>query len=415
MQVKTLGIVGVLLSLLIGCTKQQDVQQASPNPEILSSTAGTLADTTPVSAVFGGGPFYSGGTTVMNTLKASGFTTVILWSIHLRTNGDLWLNDVLVVSNGAYVGNPDWPGQLATLKQAPTSVRKIEVSVGSWGVNDFEMIRDLIAAQGTDSNSILYKNFLALKNATGADAVDLDDESLYDVNTTVQFSLMCGALGMNVSLCPYTNSSFWASVLSETNTQRPGTIDAVYLQCYAGGAGNNPATWNAALGMKVYPGLWCRNGATCSSGDNPTTVQTKMANWKASAGITGGFMWLYDDMQKCSSQGTPAQYAAAINNGVQGIPPVITTGVTFYQNTNYGGSASQLLQKGNYTMAQLQAMGVPNNWASSVKVPTGWKVIMYNHDNFSGTYTSWTRTSNTASFTSLSPSANDKMTSCRIQ
>ena len=66
------------------------------------------------SAVFGGGPFYSGGTAVMNTLRASGFTTVILWSIHVdSTTGNLILNDQLVVSNGAYVGSAAWPGQLA--------------------------------------------------------------------------------------------------------------------------------------------------------------------------------------------------------------------------------------------------------------------------------------------------------------
>ena len=35
------------------------------------------------SAFFGGVPFYSGGAAVMNDLRASGFTTVILWTIHV--------------------------------------------------------------------------------------------------------------------------------------------------------------------------------------------------------------------------------------------------------------------------------------------------------------------------------------------
>src|SRR5687767_15609410 len=94
------------------------------------------------SAVFGGGPFYTGGTTVMNTLRASGFDTVVLWTIHVHSNGNLVFNDHLVVSSGAYVGTSTWPGQLATLKQAPTSVNRIEVGVGSWGVADFETIRN---------------------------------------------------------------------------------------------------------------------------------------------------------------------------------------------------------------------------------------------------------------------------------
>jgi alpha-L-fucosidase len=87
--------------------------------------------------------------------------------------------------------------------------------------------------------------------------------------------------------------------------------------------------------------------------------------------------------------------------------------VTFYQNTGYGGTASQTLQKGTYTLSQLAAKGVPNDWASSVKIPAGWTVIMYSDDNFAGT--SWTRTSDTSDFTTLSPNANDQMSSCRIQ
>jgi uncharacterized protein YbdZ (MbtH family) len=87
--------------------------------------------------------------------------------------------------------------------------------------------------------------------------------------------------------------------------------------------------------------------------------------------------------------------------------------VTFYQNTGYGGTASQTLQKGTYTLSQLAAKGVPNDWASSVKIPAGWTVIMYSDDNFAGT--SWTRTSDASDFTTLSPNANDQMSSCRIQ
>ncbi|MGD6630625.1 PKD domain-containing protein, partial [Xanthomonas citri pv. citri] len=81
--------------------------------------------------------------------------------------------------------------------------------------------------------------------------------------------------------------------------------------------------------MTVAPGLWSRNGSGCASGDSPSTVQTRMSNWKTSAGISGGFMWLYDDIQQCSAQGTSAQYAAAINTAVSGnTPPVANFGVT---------------------------------------------------------------------------------------
>ena len=271
-------------------------------------------------AIFGGGPVYSGGLPVMNTLRSSGFSTVVLWTIHVYGNGDLVLNDQLIVSVGAYVGASTWPAQLATLKQSPTSVNRIKVSVGSWGVNDFLAVKNLIASQGTNSSGVLYRNFQALRSSTGADAIDFDDETLYDVATMVTFGQMLASLGYKVSLCPYNNSAVWQSVKSQLGN----VVDAVYLQCYAGGAGNNPATWNGYFGgLKVHPGLWCLHGGGCSSGDSAASVEAKMTNWKSSAGITGGFMWLFDDMLSCTAN-TPAQYATAIT-GSEVLPTLTIT------------------------------------------------------------------------------------------
>lgn len=90
-----------------------------------------------------------------------------------------------------------------------------------------------------------------------------------------------------------------------------------------------------------------------------------------------------------------------------------SSGVTFYADVNYGGAASQALPVGNYTLSQLAARGMPNDWASSVRVPSGRTVIMYSDDNFSGT--SWTRTADTPNFPGLSPNANDVVSSVRVQ
>lgn len=91
---------------------------------------------------------------------------------------------------------------------------------------------------------------------------------------------------------------------------------------------------------------------------------------------------------------------------------VASNGVTFYQHTGYGGAQSQVLPAGNYTLSQLSARGVPNDWASSAKVPSGWTVALYQNDNFSGT--SWSIGANVTNFTTLSPNANDQLTSLRI-
>ncbi|MCY1032649.1 PKD domain-containing protein [Corallococcus sp. BB11-1] len=287
------------------------------------------------SAIYGGGPFYSGGTAVMDDLRGSGFTTVILWSFHIEDNGDLVYNDIPVVKNGAYMGDPAWPTRLATLKTAPTSVNRIEVSIGAWSVPDFERMARLVNGTapgcgstlvcGTGSNSILYRNFQALKTATRADAVNFDDESAYDLAPTTQFGQMLIGMGFKITFAPYTQQGFWRSLKDNLGS----AVDGIYLQVYDGGAGNNPASWNTAMGMTVDPGLWSRHGTGCGSGDSPATVQSKMSNWKNTAGINGGFMWLYDDIQRCGAQGTAAQYAAAINTAVSGnTPPVANFGVT---------------------------------------------------------------------------------------
>jgi hypothetical protein len=263
------------------------------------------------SAIFGGGPFYQDGQAVMNTLRSSGFTTVILWSIHVHSNGDLYYNDTLIVAGGQYVGDSGWPSRLRTLKQSPTSVNRIEVSVGAWGTGDWEAIDNLITRDGTGSGTILYRNFAALRNATGADAINNDDESHYEVDSTVKFARMANAMGYaRFTLAPYTNVGYWQGVTNNLGT----LVDRVYLQAYAGGAGNNPASWSQSLGRTVEPGLWSRHGGSCTEGNTPAQVQSQMRSWHSSAGIPGGFMWLYDDIKRCSSSGTAADYARAINS-----------------------------------------------------------------------------------------------------
>ncbi len=88
--------------------------------------------------------------------------------------------------------------------------------------------------------------------------------------------------------------------------------------------------------------------------------------------------------------------------------PPATNGVTFYADINYGGKAVTL-GVGNYTLSQLNAKGIPNDWMSSLKVPSGWTVEVYQNDNFGGT--KWTYTSSSSW---VGDAANDKMSSVKI-
>ncbi|MCW3059041.1 MAG: putative secreted protein [Capsulimonas sp.] len=255
-------------------------------------------------ALFGRERLYSLGAADVAAIKST-YSTVILFVVDVGSNGDLNYNgNHVIVQNGVYVGDANWGARLAGLKTAPTTVNRIEVCTGGAGAQSWNNIKNLIASQGTGSGSILYRNFLALKNALGIDAIDNDDEVAYDAASAATFNRMISSIGMKNTLCPYNNSGYWQSVYNNS------TIDAVYLQCYDGGGGNNPSSWNSLFGsLKVIPGNWYN--------DSLATFQSKMANWASTSGATGGFYWLLDDRDAATTK----QYGDAINAGIGGPLP----------------------------------------------------------------------------------------------
>ena len=269
----------------------------------------TAAAQTGYTGIFGGGPFYKNAAPNITEIENSGFTEAIVWSVEVNSSGDLNFNgEFPLTSAGVYVGNqthPDFPGNMAQLKQG--TVKRVTFSIGSSNFGDWENITALVKAQGTGPDSILYKDFQALKAAIPAlDALDFDDENSYDEPTTIAFGVMVGQLGYHVMPDPYTNNSYWINLVSQMNNQLPGTVDGVHLQAYAGGQGNSPCVnWDFGS-VPVFPGLWDKNYT-------PAQVESIMSGWHSQCGIIGGFMWLYDDFV---GNGLAAQYAAAINAAV---------------------------------------------------------------------------------------------------
>lgn len=276
----------------------------------------------PVSAIYSGGPSYLVSST-QNDLKASGFNTLIQWSLHIDTNGNLKMNDETVCTGGAYTGQSAWSNQWLSYKSGTTSINRLEISVGAGGTTDFASIKALCSKGIPGSDTNLYKNMLALKSATGADAINLDTEDTYDSVSTINFCKMCLNMGYSyITLCPYTNTTYWKAVKSGLDSFKPGAVDRIYLQCYDGGAGNNPGTWATNLGMSVIPGLWCTNTGKPSYGKTPAQVQSQLASWNNSYGIAGGFIWLYDDIRNNGL--STASYASAIQNAFGPATPTPT-------------------------------------------------------------------------------------------
>jgi len=357
--------------------------------------AGAMAQ----SSIYVGGHFRRERPGTVTTLKASGFSTVILFNVDVDGSGNLSMDGQALCTNGSYTfgsTNPTYIGDVTDLKNGATSVNRVECCVGGWGNQSYANIRSLINAQGAGSGTNLYRNFQALKSAIPAiDAINNDDEGAYDVNTATAFHVMLKDLGYKSTFAPYMNQSFWSQLAANVNNQRPGAVDRIYLQCYEGGAGNNPNDWHLS-GIPLHAGL--------ENFDSSATVSSKMSAWKANSGVVGGFLWVYND-----NSWNLAEYAGAINNIFKVVAP--TDGVaTFYKDCSYGGSAVSL-PVGDYTMAALNARGIANDDISSLKVSNGYKVQLFWDDNFTGS--SITKTGNVDCL--VADGWNDQVTSLRIR
>src|ERR1022692_3913423 len=144
--------------------------------------------------------------------KASGFTTLITFAMHVNADGTLLIGGV-ACTNGAYVGPTNWNSLITTLKTPPTTVTRYEVCIGGWTDTSFDNIKSLVASQGTGSGSILYKNFQALKNAVpGINAINDDEEKTYDLHSATNFANMLGDFGYKFTMVPYTAQGFWVNL-----------------------------------------------------------------------------------------------------------------------------------------------------------------------------------------------------------
>ncbi|KAH9895422.1 coagulation factor 5/8 type domain-containing protein [Xylariomycetidae sp. FL2044] len=252
-------------------------------------------------------------TTALTTL---GFNTLLIFRVGVLETGDLVYYatgaaaeevDVPVVTNGTYVGGAEMAEKIIAFKTANGSgIDRVELSLVSADPT-FENIRDLIAAEGTGPETVLYRGFEALRTAWGLDAFNNDDESVYDVASTVSFAGMLGDMGYQYSISPYTSVDFWAEVKS----QLPGLLDRVYLQCYDGGAGNDPGAWQDALDMSVVPLLWVTNDAKPEYGNTAEKAREKFADWLETDTVAGGGYWNDYDIERMNS--SYALYANALN------------------------------------------------------------------------------------------------------
>ena len=360
---------------------------------VFSGVSKTIAQST---GVYVGGHIRRERPGTIEKLRNSGFTYIILFNINVEPDGTLTTDGETVCKDGKYVfGNtqPNYVSDIKKLKQAPTTISRIEICIGGWGNESFSRIKELINRHGVGSGTILYKNFKALKNAIPEiDAVNNDDEHCYDVATAVKFHQMMYELGYKTTIAPYTNRSFWENLVSQLGDR----CDRVLIQCYDGGAGNNPSDWH--LGNRAV-----HAGRMNYQEGGVDACVAQMESWKKNNGVSGGFIWLYND-----ETWNLNQWATRMLR-VFGTKKCDDNIASLYADSDYRGYSTSL-GEGSYTQADLAMYGISAKDISSLKVTKGFKITLYENADFTGNSKSWTTD---ASF--VGGDWNDKACSVRIE
>lgn len=335
-----------------------------------------------VSGVYVGGHIRRERPGTITKLRQSGFTYVILFNVHVDPDGTLKTDGETICKDGVYVfqqTQPYYQQDVKNLKTPPTSITRVEICIGGWGNDSYTNIKNLINSGGTGSNSILYKNFKALKEAVPEiDAVNNDIEQDYDVDTGAKFHVMMYRLGYKTTLAPYTYMSYWTQLNNKIRNTFQRAVDRVMVQCYDGGAGNvnSVGSWNFTGVKERHAGLLYYS--------NDWSIDKNMAQfqkWKDDGVATGGFVWVYND----ESWDLNA-WASGINRIFGAVTlPEEQVAVRLYSEKNYGGYCIEL-PEGTFTQGELAVYGLKAKDLASLKIVDDfYQVKLFSTPNCTGT------------------------------
>ncbi|MCJ8208358.1 hypothetical protein MUY27_01470 [Mucilaginibacter sp. RS28] len=296
------------------CLAQQAYPAAAPLPKKNIS-------------IFGRG-LYPGDDATYELLKKSGFKTLLLSSFYIHADGDLYSGDshLPIIHNGKWVGDSAYVVRVKNLKKH-SSISRIEILLeGRWygqPPNTFDFIRDWYdpsktvpgIVTGIGEQSTLFNICKVLKEVLGADAFCIDDESVYDSPSIIAMGKIAAKLNMHMTLCPFTKYSYWGDILRASDEK---VVDALYLQCYDGGARNDIKDWVTALKPQqpIYPIFMVRGSfGTCDSYKGSKSVDEIRAQLKGFKSdypaMSGASIWQMDDVKKFVSMGCAVKNPAS--------------------------------------------------------------------------------------------------------
>ena len=160
------------------------------------------------------------------------------------------------------------------------------------------------------------------------------------------------------------NKNFWESLATQLNQARPGACDIIMIQCYDGGAGNNPRDWHIG-NIPLHAG---RTNYQSSMEESINQMKT----WRNQANVTGGFVWNYND-----ESWNLNNWAINMNKTFHSFAPE-TEIVRLYRGKNFSTTGDSLsLGEGRFTKPAMAARGVAAYFASSARIKPGYKLTVY--------------------------------------
>lgn len=277
----------------------------------------------------------------LSAIKSAGWTNLMVSLFQVSVSGDISINGMNLISKGKYIGDTAWPNQLTELKLGGT-IKTLLATFGGWD-SAFANIQEIYNANNTFEGTQLEQNCKVFRATFPMfDLIDMDVEYPDGQPAGAQecfiaFCKMWIAVGYNLTFCPYENMSFWTNSLIALEQSNPGAVKYWNLQCYAGGAANNPKDWAQAITTAI-PGFdvsgylmasdWTRfwNG-TYWDGACPSELTAFLESFTDEPSVGGGFIWTIDqilsyssdaqehpDPNPCAADSDMEAYVAAIKN-----------------------------------------------------------------------------------------------------
>ena len=280
------------------------------------------------------------------------------FKITLYANADFTGNSKSWTTDASFVGE-DWNDKACSVRIEPN---------GKSGLSgNFKIM---------NRNSGKYLDLTDNKTDNNTAIVQFDDEGV-DASQTWTFTEVMNGKGV-YSICSYGNKKRGMDVadFSKENGAQ------VQLYDYLDNPHQQFILYDCGEG---YYQLVARNSG-------------KVVEIPQSSKKNGEWIKIYDN------NGTPTQQWAVVENRCNEAPAV-----TLYTDANYEGKAVTL-SKGQYNLSQMGLYNLTDNDMSSLKVTPGFKVTIYEEDNFNGKSKSYT-----ASESFVGAEWNDKMSSLTVE